>query len=152
MIESKDIVALFAFMRASYGHLWPHQSEQDMEVWLRKLGGFSNAEIFRAADRMTKEHPKHPPTLRQFEVAILGPAKPANTYLPPPKMTSTMAVANRAMTAVLMASGGVSKLTLRAMIELKNALVADFEGKNDDKFPRKLADQLTELMKGYENV
>jgi len=152
MIEAKTIGELFGFMRATYGHLWPHSSAEDAAVWLRKLGGYNANEIMQAADRITKDHPKHPPTLGQFEAAVGGPPPQANTYLPPPKpMSGTMAVANRTMTLVLMGSGGVKKLTLRAMIDLKNALVADYEGKNDDKFPRKLADELTALMEGYEN-
>jgi hypothetical protein len=153
MIEAKDIGALFAVMRATYGHLWPHNSAEDVQVWLRKLGGFNRADITAAAERMTKAHPNHPPTLGQFEAAVSGPAPQANTYLPPPKpMSGTMAVANRTMTFVLMGSGGVKKLTLRAMIDLKNALVADYEGKNDAGFPRELANQLTELMEGYESA
>ena len=150
MIEAKEISDLFKVMRASYGHLWPHNSAEDAQVWLRRLGGYTAGEIMRAADRVTKDHPKHPPTLGQFDAAVGGPAPRANTYLPPPKMTSTMAVGNRVMLAVLMASHGVKDETLKAMIALKNALVEDYEGKNDDKFPRDMADQLTEIMNAYE--
>ena len=152
MIEKKDIGALFAVMRATYGHLWPHNSPEDVQVWLRKLGGYNMPEITAAADRMTKDHPKHPPTLGQFEAAVSGPPQQANTYIEGPKMSGTMAVANRTMTYVVMGAGGVKKLTLRAMVELKNALVADYEGKKEENFPRILADQLTELMEGYENA
>ena len=62
-----------------------------------------------------------------------------------------MALANRIMLKVLVSSGGgVKKITLRAMIALKNALAHDFEGMDDETFPAKLDKELTELMEGYE--
>ena len=75
MIEAKHIGQLFAVMRASYGHLWPHNSAEDVGVWLRKLGGYSGQDIMQAASRMPKMYPDHPPTLGQFEAAVGGSGK-----------------------------------------------------------------------------
>lgn len=72
MIEARHIGELFLVMRASYGHLWPHNSAEDAAIWLRRLGGYSQRDIMLAADRMPKMYPDHPPTIGQFDVAVGG--------------------------------------------------------------------------------
>jgi hypothetical protein len=81
MIQAKDIGELFSIMRASYGHLWPHNSAEDAAIWLRKLGGYNTQDIVQTADRMPKMYPDHPPTLGQFDAAIGGSGQWVNSTL-----------------------------------------------------------------------
>ena len=72
MIEARHIGELFSIMRSTYGHLWPHNSAEDAAIWLRKLGGYSRAEIMQAAASASSRYPDHPPTLGQFEISVTG--------------------------------------------------------------------------------
>lgn len=103
--ENPAIKNLFLLLQGSYGSLFLTKyatgvlddSGRDlgvraaMSVWRAQLGKYPDAVIERAAFAVTKEHPKFPPNLPEFE-AICRAMQPRKTYaqennlpaLPPP--------------------------------------------------------------------
>lgn len=124
-IEARHIGELFAVMRGSYGHLWPHTSD-DVPIWLRRLGGLTEQQIVAAADKAPSVYPNHPPSLGQFELLASAPKARPCTYLPPPQLPKHRGKANRTMLKVLLTAGGAKPYTLRTMQDLKNAIADDW--------------------------
>ena len=150
MITSHEIGKIFAIMNASYGHLWK-QTETDIQVWFKKLNKYSEQAILKAAASALKTHPDHPPTLPQFDALCYAYSEPDYKALPAPVERLEVRQANRAMVKVIISRGGVHADTLRLMIELKNALVEDFDT-IEGKFAVEVARQLTDLADSHEKI
>lgn len=125
MITAKDMGELFSVMRASYGHLWPYGPD-DLAVWLKRLGGFQRHELIDATNQCPRKYPDHPPTLGQFEALVSMP-KRASTYLTAPSIGKERQVANYVLLQVLVKVGGVSKFALKNLVDLKNALLEEWQ-------------------------
>lgn len=149
MLNTSDIGLLFASMQAIYGHSWAHKADA-VPIWLRALGGFNRDDLTKALSEVASEYPDFPPTLGQFEKLLSGPNKlpeRPNTYLPAPKMDRRRIIANRVMMKVMVSSGGVSKVTLRNMVGLKNALADEWGEDVTQENVRDLCRQLMALVK-----
>lgn len=145
MITAKDMGELFSVMRASYGHLWPYGPD-DLAVWLKRLGGFKRHELIDATNQCPRKYPDHPPTLGQFEALVSMP-KRASTYLPAPSIGKDRQVGNYVLLQVLVSVGGVSKFTLKNLVELKNALLEEWSEISKENI-EDMRQQLTALAKG----
>ena len=129
MLTSHDIGELFASMRTAYGNQWKHGPEA-MEVWRRSLVRFTTDRIQQAAVESLSRYVDHPPNLPQF-LSVIDPPKVKqlpNTYLPPPEMSRAVGIANLTLLKVLIAVGGVDKMVLKNLVELKNALIEELSG------------------------
>lgn len=146
MIQAADIGALFATMRASYGHLWPHTSH-DVPVWLRRFGGFTREDLIRAAHASPEKYPDHSPTIGQFEEILKGPKPRPNTYLPAPNRSHGLRIANYVLLQVLIEYDGVSDHALRNMVGMKNALLEETPDMDDDGV-KSMREQLQGLARG----
>ncbi len=144
-IEARDIGILFSQMRSSYGHLWPHTSD-DVPVWLRRLGGLTKQQISVAADKAPSVYPNHPPSVGQFEILASAPKPSPCTYLPPPQLPKHRGKANRVMLKVLLTAGGTTPYTLQTMIDLKNAVASDWPDTLESSHVEDLANQLQALV------
>lgn len=150
-LQTNDVGMLFDAFGKAYGHQWK-QDKDALPMWQKQMKDFQPHEVAHAIDKAIKLHSDYPPTLGQF-LNVLRANRPQHGQpaLEGPQISATMAYANKVMLKVIGNSGGVSKITLRVMINLKNALTHDFEGKDDDEFGVKLEKELTDLMEGYEN-
>lgn len=126
MLTQPDIERLFETMKAAYANQWKPDNTAT-EVWLRKLGGFTLKDVLIAASTAIDQYPKHPPTLGQFTAIVVGPPKPANTYLQPPSHTKARSLINRILVKTLTDVGGVDSAQLQKLVSLKNALLEEVD-------------------------
>lgn len=150
-LQTNDVGLLFAAFEKAYGHQWK-QDKDALPLWQGAMKAFTPRDLVLATKKAIEVHADYPPTLGQF-INVLKSNRPMSQQprIEGPKISDTMALANRVMLKVIVNSGGgVRKITLRAMITLKNSLAHDFEGMDDETFPAKLDKELTELMEGYE--
>lgn len=146
MIDRSTVVKLFSQMRSAYGYQWGLESA-DIDVWLRRLGGFSESQILDAADRAPAQYRDRPPNLGQFEELVAGPPKRATTYRPNGSEKSEAELkANGVLLGVVGRLGGVDREQLRLMVDLKNALIEEAgDGRPPKSWLENIDQQLYEL-------
>jgi len=149
-VQTNDIGILFASMRSIYGHLWPHGAS-DVEVWRRALNEFSAAELQLGANKCLREFPDRPPTMGQFVFMLSSGRPPPARRIEKPKFSLVRAQANRILMVMLFRADGFPRDTLKAMVELKNALAEDAEREQTDElvFAAELDTALRQLMKDH---
>ena len=133
-------------MRTAYGAQWKHATPEAMQVWLNALMRFTSLEIKIAVEDSLSRYIDFPPNLPQF-IQLCTPSQfvpRPTTYLPPPEISRSQAVANKVMLRVLIEVGGVSKSTHAQMTKIKNVR-ADGCNPPTKKFVRELHSKLTAL-------
>lgn len=144
MLQTHEVGKLFAVMQAEYGHRWAHKADA-VPVWQEKLRGYNGDQVMSAAAKAPDVYPDFPPTVGQFR-QLLDMSRPRpTTYLPAPRQSSAVTLANKILLQVLRDVGGVDRLCLLNLTKLKNALVEDFPERWGRENKRDAYRQLTAL-------